>query len=336
MKLVLSALFLIHASAALAVDANGVGGMVKAHCTPPVANPAAVSLDQFSQELQSNNISVVPGNVVQPQNVDKFLKSYNKFPASLRSEMVTRGARIVIMEGEGVKTDPTFTDSETFDGRDWSKVPGSGGEVSQHFNIPTRIVVNSLTHNHGSADLVLHEHAHTLDSLYGRHGISESGVWHNLIAADPSHLDFLKLLGGDYTSKHSEEAFAELFAYYFNCEATRKHMEETVPQLAEFFKNLNSVKDLLSGSPAKPAVSAFVAPTPAPAKAEVTRSPASTQKEDCVPTETKEISGKIQPLTNLTPYLQNYPQPGVKPNAFQITYPVYPTRNTGVSAGGMK
>lgn len=297
----------------------------KRSCPAVVASPTATSLDHYSQELQSNNISVVPGNVVQPANVDKFLQSYRKFPQSLRTEMVGRRARITIMEGEGVKTDPTFTDAETFDGRDWSKVPGSGGEVSKHFNIPTRIVVNSLTHNHGSADLVLHEHAHTLDSLYGRHGISSSGAWHNLIGAEPSHMDFLKLLGGDYTSRHPEEAFAEAFAYYFNCEATRKHMEEEVPQFAEFFKNLSSVKDLLSGSPAKPVVSVFVAPTPA-AVTEVERSPASTQKEECEPTETKTISSKIQPLTNLTPYLQNYPQPGMKPNNFQITYPVYPSR----------
>lgn len=319
MKLVLSALFIIQASAAFA------GPTLKQSCAPVAANPAAVSLEQFSSELQSNNISVVPGNVVQPQNVDKFLTSYKKFPATLRSEMVTRGARIVIMEGEGVKTDPTFTHDETFDGRDWSKVPGSGGEVSQHFNIPTRIVVNSLNHNHGSADLVLHEHAHTLDSLYGRHGISSSGTWHNLIGAQPSHLEFLKLLGGDYTSQHPEEAFAEAFAYYFNCEATKKHMEEEVPQLAEFFKNLSSVKDLLSGSPSKPEVSVFVAPKPA-AVPEVERAPASAQKEDCDPIETKVISTTIKPLTNLTPYLQNYPQPGMKPNNFQITYPVYPTR----------
>ena len=194
MKQVLAALFILHASAAYAANTNAN----KRFCAPPIADNSAVSLEQFSQELLANNISVVPGNVVQPQNVDKFLKSYNKFPASLRSEMVTRGARIVIMEGEGVTTDLTFTHNETFDGRDWSKVSGSGGEVSEHFNIPTRIVVNSLNHNYGSADLVLHEHAHTLDSLYGRHGISNSGTWHNLIAADPSHLEFLKMLEGLY------------------------------------------------------------------------------------------------------------------------------------------
>lgn len=166
MKTLLSALLFVHASSAIAQLSP------KRSCPLPIASPASTSLEQFSLQLSSNNISVVPGNVVQPQNVDLFLQSYNKFPLSLRTEMVTRGARMTIMEGAGVKTDPTFTHAQTFDGRDWSVVPGSGGEVSEHYNIPTRIVINSLNQNHGSSDLVLHEHAHTLDSLYGRHGIS--------------------------------------------------------------------------------------------------------------------------------------------------------------------
>ena len=335
MKAVFAVILLINSSMVLAVA-------IKRSCPAAVPSPTALSLEQYSSELQANNISILPGNVVQPANVDMFLQSYRKFPQTLRTELVSRQARITIMEGTGVKTDPTFTFDETFDKRDWSTVPGSGGEVSQHHNIPTRIVINNLHQHHGSSDLVLHEHAHTLDSLYGTHGISRSGTWHNLIGADPSHMVFLDMLNGDYTSKHSEEAFAELFAYYFNCEATRKHMEETVPQIAEFFKNLNSVKDLLSASPEKPAISVFVPPTPASAPTgtavmtEVTRVPAAIKAEECVPTETKEISSKIQPFTNLTPYLQNYPQPGLKPNAFQINYPVYPTRNPGASANGMK
>ena len=39
-------------------------------------------------------------------------------------------------------------------------------------------------------------------------------------------------------------------------------MEETVPQIADFFKNLNSVKALLDASPVKPAVSVFAEPAP--------------------------------------------------------------------------
>ncbi len=325
MKAIVFTILLINSAMVLAVSP-------KRSCPEIVASPTSTSLEQFSAELTSNNISVIPGNTVQPANVDKFLQSYRKFPQSLRTEMVGRSARISIMEGEGVKTDPSFNHAQTFDGRDWSKVPGSGGEVSQHHNIPTRIVINSLTHNHGSMDLVLHEHAHTLDSLYGGQGISKSGTWHNLVGADPSHLDFMKLLNGDYTAQHPEEAFAESFAYYFSCEATRKHMEEEVPQLAAFFQNLNSVKDLLDASPPKPAVSVFVTPVPTPTSSVVTVALEAAPerlaqpKEECLPEPTKQISDKISPLMYLTPFLQNYPVPGRKPNAFQVTYPVYPAK----------
>lgn len=336
MKAIFVLLLLLNSAMVMAISA-------KRSCPAIVASPTSTSLDQFSAELRANNISVIPGNVVQPANVDMFLQSYRKFPQSLRTEMVGRRARISIMEGEGVKTDPSFTHASTFDGRDWSKVPGSGGEVSRHHNIPTRIVVNSLTHNHGSMDLVLHEHAHTLDSIYGRHELSKSGTWHNLIAADPSHIEFMRLLNGDYTAQNPEEAFAESFAYYFSCEATRTHMEEEVPQLASFFQNLTSVKNLLDASPAM-TVNAFVAPAlvPTPTTAGLTQvveaAPERVEqaKEECLPDETKQITDKISPLTRLTPFLKNYPIPGAKPNAFQVTYPVYPNRNSGASAAGIK
>lgn len=329
MKGIVTAILLINSTLVLATE-------TRKSCPAPVSNAGTKSLADYSAELQANNISVVGGNTVQPANVDVFLQHYNKFPAPLRSEMVQRGARISIMEGEGVKTDPSFTFAQTWDGRDWSKVPGSGGEVSQHHNIPTRIVVNSLYHNHGSTDLLLHEHAHTLDSLYGRHGVSESPAWSNIMAADPSHLGLASLLCGTYCSDHPEEAFAELFAYYFACDATKQHMEEKAPQLADFFKNLTSVRDLLDGNQQRSVASVRQAPV---GRANTTNIPAATSgetKEDCDPTPISDIVTPIKPLSTLTPYLQNYPIPGSKPNPFQITYPVYPTQKTGVSAAGIK
>lgn len=148
------------------------------------------------------------------------------------------------------------------------------------------------------------------------------------MGVDPKHHEFARLMNGDYTGNHSEEAFAELFAYYFNCEATKKHMEEEAPGLAAFFQNLTSVKDLLDGSVAKPEVSVFVPPTDptAPAVAEETK------EKECLPTPSLDLATKIEPLTKITPFLESY----VKFNSPQVTLPVYPTFQKGVSAKGMK
>jgi hypothetical protein len=310
MKTLLSALLLVYASTAMAKLTY------KRSCPLPVASPTSTSLEQFSQQLSLNNISILSGNVVSPQNVDFFFQSYNKFPESLRTEMVTRGARMTIMEGTGVAIDPTLTDAKSFDGRDWSVVPGSGGEVSEHYNIPTRIVINRLNHGHGTTDLVLHEHAHTLDSLYGRRGISSSDEW---LVLFKGHNEFARLMYGNYTANSSEEAFAELFAYYHDCETTKKHMEEEAPELAAFFQNLTSVKNYLNGSVAKPEVSIFAPPTAptAPAGAKETK------EEECQPT----------PTLDFTPFLESFVKFNNSPKE---TLPVYPTSQTGVSAEGMK
>lgn len=330
MKVIVTAILLINSTQLLATD-------TRKSCAAPVSNAGTKTLADYSAELQANNVNVVPGNTVQPANVDVFLQHYNKFPAPLRSEMVQRGARITIMEGEGVKSDPTFTFAQTWDGRDWSKVPGSGGEVSQHHNIPTRIVVNSLYHNHGSSDLLLHEHAHTLDSLYSRHGVSESPAWTNIMSAAPSHMEMASLLCGTYCSENPEEAFAELFAYYFSCDATKKHMEEKAPKLADFFKNLTSVRDLLDGNPQRAVASVQPVPVNSAATTQVPVATGAEVKEDCDPTPISDIVAPIKPLSTLTPYLKNYPVPGSKPNPFQISYPVYPSqKSTGVSAAGIK
>jgi hypothetical protein len=61
----LAALFILHASVVYAANTNAN----KRFCAPSIADNSAVSLEQFSQELEANNISVVPGNVVQPQNL---------------------------------------------------------------------------------------------------------------------------------------------------------------------------------------------------------------------------------------------------------------------------
>lgn len=215
---------------------------------PEVTNPR--SLAELQSELSANKIEVLEGNTVSPANVERFLREYKKFPEPLKQEMIERGARIRLMEGTGVGIDPSLLATTTTEGtRQWIDVPGSGGEVSRHHNIPTRIAINHLYEKHGASNLFLHEHAHTLDSLYGVHGVSKSQPWKNLMAIEPKSTSFVMAICGQYCLDREEERFAELFSYYFACEATKEHMRQEVPAIAKFFDNLTSIDDLLNGRP---------------------------------------------------------------------------------------
>lgn len=143
--------------------------------------------------------------------------------------------------------------SETVEGeRGWKYVAGAGGvNVDRRSIKPTRIVINHLyksfnekgeLQNAGTVNLVLHEHGHALDSLYGSHSISESPRWKELIA-DPKTKAYLDKILSSYETNYPGENFAELFAYYHSCDASRNQMETEAPALADFFKNLKSVKE---------------------------------------------------------------------------------------------
>lgn len=133
--------------------------------------------------------------------------------------------------------------------RDWSTVPGSGGVFSDPTLIlPTRIVINKMYPGadgqaaHGATNLVLHEHGHALDSLYGHHSISGSQKWKDVLN-DPQSRQFLPKFFSSYENAE-EEGFAELFSYYHSCEASRRQLETHAPKIAEFFRTFTSVKDL--------------------------------------------------------------------------------------------
>lgn len=141
--------------------------------------------------------------------------------------------------------------------RNWDYVSGSGGGFANpNYIIPTRIVINRMYKSkhklgngdivewdQGASNLVLHEHGHALDSMYGHHAISGSAQWKAAIN-DPKSLDYVKKVFSDYESNYEEEGFAEAFSFYHSCEASRVQMETEAPALASFFKNLTSVKAL--------------------------------------------------------------------------------------------
>ena len=187
--------------------------------------------------LRKYKIKLIPENM-NPELVRTFGREIRLFPAPLMEEMLSQGAQITLIEGWGVTEDPTFLDSTTFDGRSWSDVPGSGGYPPARR--PTRIVVNRLDYR-GSANLFLHEHAHALNSLYRFQGLTKSRAWKALIARNPEAKQFLLGKCGAYCLSNDDETFAELFAIYHS--GGRRMLETASPEMAEFFRTLNSVKN---------------------------------------------------------------------------------------------
>lgn len=162
--------------------------------------------------------------------------------------MVRRGGKVHLIEGFGVSEDPTWTNqNSTKDGRGWNSVPGAGG--APYARMPTRIVVNRLYEGHGSTNLVLHEHAHSLDSTYTSHGVSSSQLWKNLMRENPEVNNFLDRKCGDYCNTDERERFAELFAIYHDCGGGKAAMVREIPRIAEFFRTFKSVKELNRNAP---------------------------------------------------------------------------------------
>lgn len=162
-------------------------------------------------------------------------------------------------------TPPTMTAADVEKGystttegaRQWDLVSGAGGGFANPgFIVPTRIVINRLYKSkhrlpdgeivlwdQGASNLVLHEHGHALDSMYGHHSISSSPKWKKAIQ-DPKTLEYVKKVFSKYEKDYEEEGFAEAFSFYHSCEASRVQMETEAPELAKFFKEFTTVKDL--------------------------------------------------------------------------------------------
>ncbi len=277
--------------------------------TPLPTSPR--SMEELAPTLRANNIEILDGNTVNSANVERFLTEYNKMPQQFRSELITGGARIRIMEGSGVGIDPSLTATHTVEGkREWINVPGGGGLITENFNIPTRLAINHLYHNHGASNLVLHEHAHTLDSLYGEHALSSSPTWSRLMDNSPRAREFLNVLCSEQycTPDKPVEAFAELFSYYYACEDTRSHMEAIVPEIADFFRNFNSARDMLDGKLERSVAGAAEDPT----------------NEDCDTSPTSDFDKTVKDIGAVT-------------NKLTERYsPTLPAGSTGVSASGLK
>lgn len=209
-------------------------------CPMPNQNESSLTRSELQERMGRELVIKTPG--MNPLFLEQFLFEYEKFPLSLRNEMSREGGTIHLIQGKGVMDDVTWpSDIYTKDGREWDKVPGAGGSIYSYPKNPTRIVVNNLYHRHGSVNLVLHEHAHTLDHLYSEKDISMSKTWTKLIQ-DEQNQNVMRGICGYYCLTDVRESFAELFAYYHACEETKQHMEQVLPSIAEFMAGLTNVK----------------------------------------------------------------------------------------------
>lgn len=237
----------------------------RVHCAKPnVEVPQFATVEDYQAVLFQKGV-VLATPVTDTKFLDTFLAEEEKFPESLRQDMIKAGSRIHLIEGLGVIDDPSWKSdaksannpddpfwNQTFDGRDWSKVPGAGGSTYTKLKVPTRIVVNHLYDHHGSVNLFLHEHAHSLDALYKADTISKSTPWKDLMASQPEKIpQFLSTICGDYCVNNHQEGFAELFAYYHACEESRAHMESSVPEVADYLRDLTSMEEFKPLEPVK-------------------------------------------------------------------------------------
>lgn len=212
-------------------------------CPVPSANEVYLSQGELERKLTREIVLKSPN--LNRRNVEYFLYEYDKYPRALRFEMASAGGKINLLQGEGVTVDPTWGGSIfTKDGRDWSRVPGAGGFIYSYPSHPTRVVINHIYDRHGSVNLILHEHSHTMDHLYGERNISGSRAWREILN-DEQNQNVMRNLCGYYCLTDERESFAELFAYYHACETTKRHLEEVLPAVADFMRNLTSVKSFI-------------------------------------------------------------------------------------------
>lgn len=232
------------------------GELRKIHCASPAISAADSNKSQAELEngLRDQGVRIVTG-ISNVQALRHFAGELQRFPNSLHQELLSQGATIHLMEGQGVTVDRTWVSQNqvTIEGtRLWQNVPGSGGSVAPRYQkTPTRIVLNNMYnhrhddgHGHGATNLFLHEHAHMVDTLYGQHAVSGSQQWQQLSRLPEFNRVLNVICNNGYCNGRPGEAFAEYFANYHGCAEAREQLEQHAPAVAEFFRNLTSVREL--------------------------------------------------------------------------------------------
>lgn len=114
-------------------------------------------------------------------------------------------------------------------GPTWDEVPGIGGSRA----ILVKVGNSHKGEGHGSANLELHEIAHTFDRIVFDQ-VRDEPEFQKIWIKEAENL----FPNQDYFISFPEEYFAEAFVYYFLSEQTNKYLQKEAPLTYSYFVNL--------------------------------------------------------------------------------------------------
>lgn len=119
----------------------------------------------------------------------------------------------------------------------WESVPGVGGGTL--WNQPAVANIESLTQDHGSQNLIIHEVLHNVDfaraEYPGEIKFSDEPEFRKLWTET-------EFIDSDwYQATYPEEAFAELGALYFDSPTSRQELRDLYPKWFDYFRSLAQI-----------------------------------------------------------------------------------------------
>jgi hypothetical protein len=175
----------------------------------------------------AHNVAHVDPSVGRPLTLDEFNAANEqiaKVPLAVHQTVGAAGKSIKMWSGRGITEHPEKAHLRGVHprgwptGKTWDQVPGAGGG-------DTYIVANRLQAGHGSANLILHEHAHTYERAHQQVTgvkLSQAPEWQAVHQTVP-WID-------PYQRSYPEESFAESFAKYYHSAITRLQLAAEVIQ----------------------------------------------------------------------------------------------------------
>jgi len=202
----------------------------------PGAAKTLAEAEKWGKQYQIKGLTV-KGKKLTLKEWNLIKNEVDKIPDRLLARVAKNGGSIDLVVDSGITIHPDYaylkgTTPRGWSSGSWDNVPGGGGTWQ---NPKTVLVANKLKVGHGSKNLTLHEHAHTIDSTYtkGAGRLSDTKKWQRIWNANKNK----GIIDSPYHVDYAEEYFAESFAEHFN-----------TPEHGSLPKNVNTYfKDLAKG-----------------------------------------------------------------------------------------
>jgi len=171
------------------------------------------------------------------------IRQFNKIPFEHRLRLRRWETPIKLLSYESLLEDPSFENyisqisTHSSDGRQWSDVPAVTANP-RRWGAGIWILSKKL-HLPGSENLFQHEFAHALDWLINDDRFTSAVLWKAFVKEE-STKKFLEKICGDYCLEQDDEAFAEIYAFYYSCEASRNYMLKAIPAFENILNVINS------------------------------------------------------------------------------------------------